>query len=72
MKGDAKMEWLDHMNHAISYIEDNLEEKMDYNKVAQAACCSLYHFQRMFSYMAQIPLAEYKPLGLPPGILSIN
>lgn len=59
MKGEVKMEWLDHMNHAISYIEDNLEEKMDYNKVAQAACCSLYHFQRMFSYMAQMPLAEY-------------
>ncbi|MBH1942593.1 AraC family transcriptional regulator [Mobilitalea sibirica] len=53
------MEWLDHMNNAISYIEDHLDEKIDYTKVAQAACCSVYHFQRMFSYMASIPLSEY-------------
>lgn len=53
------MEWLDHMNQAISYIEENLNEKMDYNQVARIAYCSVYHFQRMFSYMAGIPLAEY-------------
>lgn len=53
------MEWLNHMNNAINYIESHLQDKIDYSKVAQAACCSLYHYQRMFSYMANIPLTEY-------------
>lgn len=53
------MEWLDHMNEAISYLEDNITDKIDYSQVAKIACCSVYHFHRMFSYMANISLAEY-------------
>ncbi len=53
------MKWLENMNNAIDYIENNLQEKMDYEKVAQAACCSVYHFQRMFSFITNIPLSEY-------------
>jgi len=53
------MSWLDDMNHAIDYIENNLEEKMDYERVAQAARCSAYHFQRMFTFITNIPLSEY-------------
>lgn len=53
------MEWLDNMNNAIDYIEKHLDEKIDYNKVAQAACCSVYHFQRMFSFITNVTLAEY-------------
>jgi AraC family transcriptional regulator len=47
------------MNNAITYIENNLLEKMDYDKVAQAALCSSYHFQRMFTFITNIPLSEY-------------
>lgn len=53
------MNWLENMNNAINYIEKNLEGKVDYEKVAQSACCSIYQFQRLFSYMANIPLSEY-------------
>jgi len=53
------VKWLENMNHAIEYIENHLQEKMDYEKVAQAACCSVYHFQRMFTFMTNIPLSEY-------------
>lgn len=53
------MDWLKRMNEAIGYIEENLEGKIDYLAVAQKACCSSYHFQRMFSYMAEVPLSEY-------------
>lgn len=53
------MDWLRRMNEAVGYIEDHLEEEIDYNKVASIACCSSYHFQRMFSYMADVPLSEY-------------
>jgi len=53
------MDWLSHLNEALGYIEDNLDGEMDMSKVAQIACCSSFHFQRMFSYMAGVPLSEY-------------
>lgn len=53
------MNWLEKMNGAINYIEDNLTNDVDYNKVARLACCSVYHFQRMFSFIVGIPLSEY-------------
>ena len=40
------MEWIERLNEAIGYLEE-------------IACCSAYHFQRMFSFMAGIPLSEY-------------
>ena len=53
------MDWLTKMNSAIDYIEDNLTGKIDFNIVAQKACCSSYNFQRMFSFITDITLAEY-------------
>lgn len=32
---------------------------MDYGQLGKIACCSAYHFQRMFTYMAGVPLSEY-------------
>lgn len=54
------MEWIENMNHAINYIEKNLTaDNVDYEQAAKIACCSSFHFQRMFAYMAGIPLSEY-------------
>lgn len=53
------MDWLVKMNSAIEYIEENLTEEIDLNLVAAKACCSSYNFQRMFSFITDIPLAEY-------------
>lgn len=53
------MEWIERLNDAISYIEKHLTDEIDYEKLGQIACCSSYHFQRMFTYMAGIPLSEY-------------
>jgi AraC family transcriptional regulator len=53
------MEWITKMNQAINYIEDHLTEEIDLEQLAKIACCSAYHFQRMFSYMASAPLSEY-------------
>ncbi|MCR8657485.1 AraC family transcriptional regulator [Paenibacillus endoradicis] len=53
------MDWLQRMNGAISYIEDNLTEEIDYEVAAEIACCSVYHFQRLFSFIVEIPLSEY-------------
>lgn len=53
------MEWIDRLNEAMDYIEAHLTDKMDYDRLSQIACCSSYHFQRMFTYMAGLPLSEY-------------
>lgn len=53
------MEWIERLNDAMDYIEKHLTEEIDYEKLGQIACCSSYHFQRMFAYMAGVPLAEY-------------
>lgn len=54
-----QMDWLDNFNAAIEYIENNLAEDISYDRAAQIAGCSTYHFQRMFSYIAEVPLSEY-------------
>ncbi len=53
------MEWIERLNKAIDYIEEHMGEKIDYDQVAKVACCSTYHFQRMFAYMANVSLSEY-------------
>ncbi|MFS0614467.1 helix-turn-helix domain-containing protein [Bacillus subtilis] len=53
------MDWLQRMNRAIDYIEDNLENKIEYEQIARIALCSVYQFQRMFSFVLGIPLSEY-------------
>lgn len=53
------MDWLDSMNTAMDYIESHLADEISYDRAAQLACCSTYHFQRMFSYITGVPLSEY-------------
>ncbi|CAG7597107.1 HTH-type transcriptional activator RhaR [Paenibacillus solanacearum] len=53
------MDWLKRMNNAMEYIETHLSEAIDFDHVARIACCSTYHFQRMFSFITNVPLSEY-------------
>lgn len=53
------MEWVERLNDSMRYIEEHLTEEMDYEQLGRIACCSSYHFQRMFTYMAGVSLAEY-------------
>lgn len=53
------MEWIERLNQAIRYLEEHLTEEPDYEQLGKIACCSAYHFQRMFAYMAGVPLSEY-------------
>lgn len=50
---------LDKMNKALQYIEENLAGDIDFKEVARQACCSEYHFKRMFSFLAGVTLSEY-------------
>ena len=53
------MDWIKKMNNAITYIENHLENEIDYTAIANVAHCSAYHFQRFFPFVAEIPLSEY-------------
>ena len=53
------MEWLERLNQSISYIEENLSGTISYERASEIACCSVFHYQRMFSYIAGTPLNEY-------------
>lgn len=53
------MDTLENMKNAIDYIEDHLDDEIDYVRVAQIALSSQYHFQRMFAFLTGVPLSEY-------------
>lgn len=53
------MEWINKLNEAMEYLEDHLDSDIQYTDIAKVAGCSSYHFQRMFSYIANMPLSEY-------------
>ena len=53
------MEWITRLNETIRCMEESLTDEIDYDKLAQIACCSSFHYQRMFAYMANVPLSEY-------------
>lgn len=53
------MDWLKRLNEAMNELEEHLEDGPDLARMAQIACCSVFHFQRMFSYLAEVPLSEY-------------
>ena len=53
------MEWMDRLNESLLYIEAHLSDEMDFAQLGRIACCSAYHYQRMFAYMAGVPLSEY-------------
>ncbi|MFG6496142.1 AraC family transcriptional regulator [Fictibacillus sp. UD] len=53
------MDSLQKMNDALNYIEENLADDIDYKEIAKRAYCSEYHFKRMFSFLAGVPLSEY-------------
>ena len=53
------MDWLDAMNRAVEYLEANITEKLDIEKVAKIALSSPFHFQRMYHMITGVTLAEY-------------
>lgn len=53
------MDWFEKLNASIDYIENNLDKTIEYSEAAQIACCSEYHYSRMFSSLAGIPISEY-------------
>ncbi|MGG0825157.1 hypothetical protein ABE099_20105 [Paenibacillus turicensis] len=40
-------------------MQTHLSDEIDLNELAKIAFCSSYHFQRMFSFITNVTLAEY-------------
>lgn len=56
------MDWTERLNKIIEYIENHLQrehEEIDHAEIERLAGCSFSLFQRIFSYMNGITLAEY-------------
>lgn len=53
------MDWIQQLNKVMDYVDENLQGEISNDKISEIACCSIYNFQRMFSYIAQMPLSEY-------------
>ncbi len=53
------MNWMDGLNQTIEYIEKNLQEEINYEKIAELFGYSVYHVQRVFAMIAGVPLSEY-------------
>lgn len=53
------MDTLARFNDAMAYVERNLMQEIDFKQLSRIAGCSEYHFGRMFSFLAAMPLGEY-------------
>ena len=53
------MDWIDRLNSALDYIEDNLTDHLDIRDIAEVANTSHFHFQRMFAVITDLTVAEY-------------
>ncbi|MFJ8043167.1 helix-turn-helix domain-containing protein [Kitasatospora sp. NPDC096147] len=50
---------LDGLNRALDHLEERLELPLDVPELARIALTSEYHFRRLFSALAGMPLSEY-------------
>ncbi|MEU1373768.1 AraC family transcriptional regulator [Streptomyces triculaminicus] len=50
---------LERLNQAMEHIEDRLDQPIEAADLARIATTSEYHFRRLFSALAGIPLSEY-------------
>ena len=53
------MDWVVGLQKAIDYIEENIIDDIDYEKVAAKCFSSSYHFQRVFSILCGFTVGEY-------------
>ena len=53
------MDWIQGVQKAIRYIEDNITGDLVYDDIAKQAYVSVFHFQRAFSTLCGISLGEY-------------
>lgn len=53
------MDWIQGLQRALDYIEENITEPIDYAEAAKKAYSSSFHFQRVFSTICGYTLGDY-------------
>lgn len=53
------MNWLKHLNEALQYVEENIDEDFTVQEIAKNAHSSYHHFARMFHMLSGVTLVEY-------------
>lgn len=53
------MNWIQGIQRAIDYVEENITEEIDFEKVAKQAYSSTFHFQRVFGILCGLSLGDY-------------
>jgi AraC family transcriptional regulator len=53
------MGWVESLQKAIDYMEENLLENITIESIAKQANASIFHFQRTFTILTDISIAEY-------------
>lgn len=51
--------WINSIQKAIDYVENHLEEKIDFNEAAKQASSSVFYFQRVFTMLCGCTLGDY-------------
>lgn len=53
------MSWIESIQKAINYIEAHLQESITMEQIAQEVNVSVFHFQRTFSILTDMSIADY-------------
>lgn len=53
------MDWIQGIQRAIDYVEENITEEIDFEKAAKRAYSSPFHFQRVFGILCGLSLGDY-------------
>ena len=53
------MSWIESIQKAINYIEEHLQETITMEQIAQEVNVSVFHFQRTFSILTDMSIADY-------------
>jgi AraC family transcriptional regulator len=53
------MNWIENMNNALEYIEENIENDITSDDIAKIAYSSKFHFLRLFNVLTGMTLGDY-------------
>lgn len=59
LREETNMNWINGIQNALDYIEDNITDKLDYSEIAKQAYCSVFYFQRIFNILCGMTVGEY-------------
>ena len=55
------MDWQVKMDHALDYIEEHLSDEIQLEAAAKCAGCSVWEFQRLFSFVSHTSAGRVCP-----------